>query len=421
MKTALPTRLAALATVAFSTVSPLVPAMASTFQQQEVDQSKFVAIASPFQSGSAHQLLVVEQISNTQNCWSEKPSSSTSLTLIDPLLRNFDFTGICGRSIDSNGYSIRTAGQDLGWQYSLRIVRRNNDMVLVGAPVNKTMPELEIGHTKGLTSDFAKIELNPGWRFTKRLYDGKPTGHVYLTNDLDVAAIVNPGNGSTDPGNGTTDPGNGTTQPTVPSFKDITGDVYAKEIEGAVRVGFVSGFAEDNTFRPQVALTREQLVSMVIESLSKFPNANIQVPTSVSGRPYSDVDATRWSAAKIQWAKDNNIVSGYGDGSFRPSQAVTRAELMAVQRRTTEFAKKMLGQTADIPVKNPAFAFSDTQGHWANSLISQMSSYCSIATPVNEVGNKFAPDEQARRNYAAAATLRMMNCVKSEISATASK
>jgi hypothetical protein len=41
-----------------------------------------------------------------------------------------------------------------------------------------------------------------------------------------------------------------------------------------------------------------------------------------------------------------------------------------------------------------------------------MSSYCEVASPLNETGSSFFPNSSAQRNYAAAATLRMMNCVK---------
>ncbi|WP_333308096.1 MULTISPECIES: S-layer homology domain-containing protein [unclassified Microcoleus] len=43
--------------------------------------------------------------------------------------------------------------------------------------------------------------------------------------------------------------------------------MYASEIKEAVDLGFVAGFSQDNTFRPQLAVTREQLVSLVWESL----------------------------------------------------------------------------------------------------------------------------------------------------------
>jgi len=157
------------------------------FSQREVDQTRFVAVASPY-GGNAHQLLIIEQASNVRPCWSEQGARPT---LVNPLLADFDFTNICGRSTDSNGYSIRMAGEDLGWKYSLRMVYRNGDIVLVGVPnVSRSQPELQIGRAGGFTNGFAKINLNPGWRMAQRVYNGQPVGHVYLTTDRPLTSMV---------------------------------------------------------------------------------------------------------------------------------------------------------------------------------------------------------------------------------------
>ncbi|MGJ3244570.1 MAG: DUF3747 domain-containing protein [Elainellaceae cyanobacterium] len=390
---------AAIATAATTLVGSLTaisPAIAVNFGQKEVDQNKFVAVAAPY-GNNAHQLLILEQIAETRPCWREFGSAPVQ---IDPLLTNFDFTGICGRSTDSNGYSIRMDEQDLGLRYSLRIVRRDGNLMLIGAPNrNRNSPEIEIGRANGVVNDFAKIQLNPGWRFAKRTYDGRTLGHVYLTYDSSLPGV---------------DTGSDTDQAAPPAFRDIVGDVYRKEIEDAVDIGFIAGFYEDNTFRPQVSLTREQLVSMVLEALDNMPEADLDIPAQVRARPYSDVDTNRWSAAKIQFARENNIVSGYQDGSFRPTQPVTRAELMAVMRRAAEYGKSIQNLDTTLWPQQDAFDFADTQNHWAAPVIDQMSSYCGVASPLNEVGRSFKPDESAKRNYAAAATLRMLNCVKSD-------
>lgn len=388
---------AAAFTLIFSSVSTLIPSPAwsqVTFGQQEVDQSRYIAIAAPF-GNNQYQLVIIEQLNNKRLCWSE---SGSNPTVVDPLFTTFDFTGICGRSTDSNGYSIRMAGTDLGTRYSFNLVRRDNNLVLVGQNfTNRNDPVLTIGNTNGVVpGQFLRVNLDPQWRFARRTFNGRVLGHVYLATNQ-----APPGGQPVDP------------QPTL-SFRDIANDVYAQEIEAAVKMGFVSGFAEDNTFRPQESLTREQLVSMVLEGLVRLPNLNITLPTQSTGNPYPDVPASRWSAAKIQWARDNKIVSGYQDGTFKPTQPVTRAELLAVQRRAAEFAKTRRGLPAELTVKNPARTFSDTTGHWSATLVTQMSSYCNVASPVNETGTQFQPNSPARRNYAAAATLRMLNCVRNE-------
>lgn len=374
--------------------------VAASFGQKEVDQSKFIAVASPVDGGSAHQLLVLEQVASTRPCWSE--TNSTPI-VVDPLLLDFNFEGICGRSTDSNGYSMRVNGQDMGLQYSLRVQKRDSDLVLVGVPFGGRGTPVEIGKANGFTPDFVKLNLNPGWRFTKRTYEGQTLGHVYLTYEGDLAGLPS---------------GNSGQNPTTPAkFPDITGDIYQKEIESAVDMGFIAGFSEDNTFRPRATLTREQVVSIALESVDKLPNIDLNLPTQATARAFRDVDASRWSAAKIQFAQQNNIVSGYQDGTFRPTQPVTRAELMAIMRRTAEYAKSLQGQPTTLNGTQTPVAFSDTASHWANPLISEMSSYCGVASPMNEQGTAFYPNQAAQRNYATAATLRMLNCVKGEAAA----
>jgi N-acetylmuramoyl-L-alanine amidase len=163
-------------------------AIATTFNNQDVNADRFVTVAAPFAGGSRHQLLILEQVSDRRQCWSE---SGSSPTIVNPLLVDFDFTGICSRSTDSNGYSVRLANDDMGWRYSLRVERQGNDLVLRAVPNdNRAEPGLEIGRTRGFTTDFAEIQLNPGWRLTRRVYNGQPLGHIYLTHGRSREVLV---------------------------------------------------------------------------------------------------------------------------------------------------------------------------------------------------------------------------------------
>jgi N-acetylmuramoyl-L-alanine amidase len=173
-------QVAVLTTASFLSVGALNPTTAATFDNIELDQNNLIAVAAPY-GENKNQLLIIEQISNKQPCWSENGSNPVS---VEPLLLNFNFTGICDRKTDSNGYSIRMNGEDMGLQYLIRLVERNGELVLVGTHrTDRKAPEIEIGRTMGLGDGFEKIFLNPGWRFTKRTYQGKTLGHVYLTND----------------------------------------------------------------------------------------------------------------------------------------------------------------------------------------------------------------------------------------------
>jgi len=373
-------------TTALATILAVQPSNAQNFGAKEVPQEDYIAVAAPFGDDN-HQLLILEQKSDQRACWDE---SGSNPVVVDPLLLDFDFTGICGRATDSNGYSIRIDGQDYGQDYLLRVVERNNDLVLVGTPRNNQGEEVVIGRTNGMADGYLKIQLKPGWNFAKRTYQDETLGHIYLAKTTDLP------------------------------FADIRNDIYRQEIATAVNMGFVSGF-EDNTFRPEAELTREQLVSIAIEALNAIPELNVMAGDQPNTDPYPDVKASRWSAGKIQWAKENNIVSGYPNGDFRPTQPVTRAELIAVENKIAKYARNQLGKTGDLPNPQTAMNFSDITNHWAADLINEMSAYCGVASPLGEDGTDFAPDQAAQRNYAAAATVRMLDCVTGKDALTQDK
>jgi Protein of unknown function (DUF3747) len=164
--------------------SHILPATAAaTFDQKELDPNRVIAVAVPLAQGDRYNLLILEQLSDAKQCWQQNPSNSS---LIDPLLLQFDFTGICGRSTDSNGYSVRIAGQDRALDYRLSITKEKDRLVLWAVPSrNAQSPALAIARTDTLTSGFLKLQLNSDWRFTKRTYGGKTLGHIYLTRDTE--------------------------------------------------------------------------------------------------------------------------------------------------------------------------------------------------------------------------------------------
>lgn len=214
------------------------------------------------------------------------------------------------------------------------------------------------------------------------------------------------------------------TSPSPTQFRDVTGDLYAKEIEQAVSLGIVTGF-KDGTFRPQASLTREQLLSMVVNAMPKVPLEDPYqgtkptlppIPSEVTTNPFPDVDKTRWSAPKIQYLKSLGIVRGYPNGTFRPTQTVTRAELMVMLKAIDRYLVELRGNWDGRPefTTPDPLPFSDIGQHWARDTIRDMSTNCRtgrVATFLNETGTRFAPDTVAQRNYAAAAIVREVQCL----------
>lgn len=415
--------------------TPLQPAvrqngilLAQTFDTVAINEADFLIVSVPGSTAQPHRLYIVEQLESSPACWTVA-NTVGGLTEINALWNTFDFSGVCRLQRDSNGYAIRLNGQDISGA-RFEVNERDGDLLLQFAPSTISRDRITIGRTNGISSTgFAQITLNPGWSLAKRTFNGQivSSNLVYFTNDLTLAQLQG---GQT---------GGGTTPPVIPpvtppvtppalAFNDIRGNRYAADITRAASLGVISGFPDDGTFRPTAPLTREQAVSVVMES------ARIVLPTSlvatlpgaVSSAPFPDVAANRWSAIKIQQAKQLGIVTGdFGTGQFRPTDNVSRAELMAMMFKVATIrANAGAGDTTSatpVPGLDPATGmlipnisnptvFTDISGHWGENPIRQMAAVCAIASPLNETGTNFAPDTNALRDFTAAAAVRAIDC-----------
>ena len=164
-------------------------------------------------------------------------------------------------------------------------------------------------------------------------------------------------------------------------FTDVKGNPYESEIDQAAKMLIISGFP-DKTFRPQETVTREQAISMIIDGLQTLVAVNINEKPTRRVRPFLDVDASRWSATKINWAQWNIIPEGTATGNFRPTDYITRAELLGFLRRSAELLKAKLGRETVLSANKSAVKFSDVSGY-NQQLTLQMSAYCRVASPLN--------------------------------------
>ena len=114
-------------------LSGTVPVMAqgSLFTAVPVEQANFILVSAPIGKGERSQLNIYEQRTNKRPCFAVSGGMPAA---VDPLLSSFDFTGICNRYIDGNGYSLRVGGDDLGTRYRLTVVKTGSDIELLAAP-----------------------------------------------------------------------------------------------------------------------------------------------------------------------------------------------------------------------------------------------------------------------------------------------
>ena len=116
-------------------------------------------------------------------------------------------------------------------------------------------------------------------------------------------------------------------------YADVTPkDWYYSGVEYAVSEGLLQGVGE-NCISPTGKVTRAMLVT-VLHRVSGTPK-----PTGSGG--FIDVKAGKWYTDAILWAKENRIVEGYADGSFRPDNTVTRQQLAVILYRYHRYFRGM--------------------------------------------------------------------------------
>jgi hypothetical protein len=106
-------------------------------------------------------------------------------------------------------------------------------------------------------------------------------------------------------------------------FSDVpAGSTYHSYIEAAYSRGLISGYG-DGTFRPYGNVTRGQIAKIVVQAAGY----DLVTPATPS---FSDVSANNVFYRYIETAHANNILGGYSDGTFRPDNAATRAQVSKV-------------------------------------------------------------------------------------------
>jgi hypothetical protein len=111
---------------------------------------------------------------------------------------------------------------------------------------------------------------------------------------------------------------------TTSSFSDVSTDSwYFAAVQWANKAGIASGY--DGKFSPNASITREQMAAMLYRYAEY--KGTVSNTEGMSVREFSDyASISSWAQAPIQWAMNNGILSGNGDGSFAPQSSATRAE-----------------------------------------------------------------------------------------------
>lgn len=137
------------------------------------------------------------------------------------------------------------------------------------------------------------------------------------------------------------------------TFSDVAKSHWAANYIGYMQqFGIITGYA-DGSFRPDASVTRAEFAAIA----SRFE-------TLTEGtKSFSDVPSSHWAAKYINFAATRGWVNGYADGTFRPNNSITRAEVAAVTCRLLE---RNADQSYIRSHLSELRAFTDvSESHWA--------------------------------------------------------
>ncbi len=108
-----------------------------------------------------------------------------------------------------------------------------------------------------------------------------------------------------------------------PHFTDVpTGHIFYDYVETAYNRAIISGYG-DGTFRPDNNVTRAQLSKIIVLAQGW--------PIDTSGGPhFTDVPESHPFYNYVETAFNHAIITGYGDGTFRPTNSATRGQISKI-------------------------------------------------------------------------------------------
>lgn len=184
------------------------------------------------------------------------------------------------------------------------------------------------------------------------------------------------------------------TLPALP-FSDIADSGYKAAISEAADKGIVAGL-QDGSFKPNANVTRAQFITMLYRAAGS-PEVT---KTELGFSDAADIAAPYKLA--VAWGTENGIIKGYNDGSFKPDQEISRAQMAAFACRYLTG----LGYEFD----GSELSFTDA-GSISASYIDAVKAMASVGIIKGFDDGHFGPDETAVRGQAAAILLRVTDYV----------
>jgi hypothetical protein len=125
---------------------------------------------------------------------------------------------------------------------------------------------------------------------------------------------------------------------TVARFSDVEGVALTNSVERLANLDILIGY-EDGTFKPEGNITRAEFAAVAVRALG----LDLAAEAATGATKFPDVGTTHWARGFINVAVQQGIINGYPDGTFKPSDNVTHAEVLAMVVRLLGYEDTTVG------------------------------------------------------------------------------
>jgi PKD repeat protein len=107
-------------------------------------------------------------------------------------------------------------------------------------------------------------------------------------------------------------------------FSDVPPDYWAYSgVMACYDVDLVAGYPDD-TYRPALSVSRDQMAVYVSRALA---GNDQNVPEGPAEASFADVPIDYWAFKYVEYAVTRNVVKGYSDGTYKPTDEVDRGQM----------------------------------------------------------------------------------------------
>ena len=123
----------------------------------------------------------------------------------------------------------------------------------------------------------------------------------------------------------------------APNFSDVADTAsYAQAVNTLAALGVIKGY-EDGSFKPDNNITRAEVATMVVAALNRTADAE----GSKGSTKFADMntEAKNWATGFVNIGVSEGFILGYEDGSFKPDNNVTFAEMVSMLVRVAGYGR----------------------------------------------------------------------------------